>query len=149
MNPPLTLLEEIVLLSVDDETGAHHPLPPFALGLGMAGAVLADLSMAGRISTDGPQVKALNADPTRNPLLDPWLALIAKESQEHSVHYWLSILANEKRNPIRGACPSHRAGDFKKGGQKNPMGSGFEALSDHSQRGESGSPHALGATYPQ
>ena len=38
MNPPLTLLEEIVLLSVDDETGAHHPLPPFALGLGMAGA---------------------------------------------------------------------------------------------------------------
>jgi len=97
MNPPLTLVEEIVLLSLDDETGAHLPLPPFALGLGMAGAVLADLSMAGRISTDGPQVKALNADPTGNPLLDPWLALIAKESQEHSVHYWLSIFANEKK----------------------------------------------------
>jgi hypothetical protein len=97
MKPPLALIEEIVLLSLDDETGAHLPLPLFALGLGMGGAVLADLSMAGRISTDGPQVKALNADPTGNPLLDPWLALIAKDSQEHSVHYWLSILANEKK----------------------------------------------------
>ena len=47
MKPPLALIEEIVLLSLDDETGAHLPLPPFALGLGMAGAVLADLSMAG------------------------------------------------------------------------------------------------------
>ncbi|MBJ7392170.1 MAG: hypothetical protein JHC85_11420 [Chthoniobacterales bacterium] len=26
MNPPLTLLEEIELLSLDDETGAHLPL---------------------------------------------------------------------------------------------------------------------------
>ena len=97
MKPPLALIEEIVLLSLDDETGAHLPLPPFALGLGMAGALLDDLSMAGRICTDGPQVKVLNAETTGNPLLDPWLALIAKDSQEHSVHYWLSILANEKK----------------------------------------------------
>ena len=97
MKPPLALIEEIVLLSLDDETGAHYPLPPFALGLGMAGAVLADLSIAGRISIDGPQVKVINAQPTGNPLLDPWLALIAKDTQNHSVHYWLSILANEKK----------------------------------------------------
>ena len=97
MKPPLALIEEIALLSLDDETGAHLPLPPFALGLGMAGAVLADLSIAGRISTEGPQVKVLNAEPTGNPLLDPWLALIAKDIQNHSFHYWLSILANEKK----------------------------------------------------
>lgn len=97
MKPPLALIEEIALLSLDDETGAQLPLPPFALGLGMAGAVLADLSIAGRISTDGPQVKVINAEPTGNPLLDPWLALIAKDTQNHSVHYWLSILANEKK----------------------------------------------------
>ncbi|MCX6975164.1 MAG: GPP34 family phosphoprotein [Verrucomicrobia bacterium] len=97
MNPPLTLLEEFVLLSLDDETGAHLLLPSFALGLGMGGAVLADLSIAGRISTGGAQVQVLNAEPTGNPLLDPWLALIAKDSQDHSIHYWLSILTNEKK----------------------------------------------------
>jgi hypothetical protein len=32
MNPPLALVEEIVLLSLDDTTGAHLPLMPQAIG---------------------------------------------------------------------------------------------------------------------
>ena len=47
-----------------------------------------------------------------------WLVLIAKDYQDHAVHYWLPFSTTKKRNQIRGACPSHQAGDFKKGGQK-------------------------------
>ena len=98
MNPPLTLVEEIVLLSLDDATGAHLPLLPHAIAYGLAGAVLADLEMAGRIATDTKCVKVLNAASTGNPLLDPWLQRIAAEEKCHPISYWLGILSDQKRD---------------------------------------------------
>ena len=88
MNPPLTLVEEIELLSLDDKTGAHLPLLPEALGYGLAGAILADLEMAGRIATSGKVVE-VNRDLEMHPELvnedaygRGWLAVIAAESWE-------------------------------------------------------------------
>ena len=98
MNPPLTLVEEIVLLSLDDATGAHLPLLPHTIGYGLAGAVLADLEMAGRIATDTKCVKVLNAALTGNSLLDPWLKRIGAEEKCHPISYWLGILSDEKRD---------------------------------------------------
>ncbi|MEI8294142.1 MAG: GPP34 family phosphoprotein [bacterium] len=97
MNPPLTLVEEMVLLSLDDTTGAHLPLMPQAIGYGLAGAVLADLEMAGRIATRTKCVEILHAVPTGNPLLDPWLHRIASDARCHPIAYWLSVLSDEKR----------------------------------------------------
>ena len=85
MNPPLTLVEEIALLSLDDKTGAHLPLLPEALGYGLAGAILADLEMAGRLVTSGKVVEVRNSTPTGNSLLDPWLERIAAETQSHPI----------------------------------------------------------------
>lgn len=96
MNPPLTLVEELELLSLDDKTGAHLPLLPEALGYGLAGAILADLEMAGRLSTGGKVVEVRDATPTGNPLLDPWLARIVAEPAPHPIPYWISILSDEK-----------------------------------------------------
>ena len=98
MKPPLTLVEEIVLLSPNDETGAHLPLPPSALGYGLAGAILSDLIMAERIAVDEGSVKILNSQTTNNPLLDPWLQRIVDEPYVHSIHYWISAIADEKRD---------------------------------------------------
>ena len=98
MNPPLALVEEIVLLSLDDTTGAHLPLMPQAIGYGLAGAVLADLEMAGRIATRTKCVEVLSATPTGNPLLDPWLQRIAAAEKCHSIAYWLLTLSDEKRD---------------------------------------------------
>ncbi len=98
MKPPLTLVEEIVLLSLNDETGAHFPLPPSALGYGLAGAILSDLIMAERIAVDEGSVKILNSQTTNNPLLDPWLQRIVDEPYVHSIHYWISAIADEKRD---------------------------------------------------
>ena len=98
MKPPLTLVEEIVLLSLNDETGAHLPLPPSALGYGLAGAILSDLIMAERIAVDEGSVRILNSQTTNNPLLDPWLQRIVDEPYVHSIHYWISAISSEKRN---------------------------------------------------
>lgn len=96
MKPPLILGEEIVLLSLDDSTGAHLPLMPQALGYGLAGAVLADLELAGRIATQTKCVEVLDATPTGNPLLDPWLHQIAADKKRHPIAHWLQTLSNEK-----------------------------------------------------
>lgn len=96
MTPPLTLVEEIELLSLDDKTGAHLPLLPEALGYGLAGAILADLEMAGRISSGSKVVEVKNSTPTGNSLLDPWLARLVAEQKIHPISYWLSVFSDEK-----------------------------------------------------
>lgn len=96
MNPPLTLLEEVVLLSLDDTTGAHLPLMPQAIGYGLAGAVLGDLEMAGRLKTETKRVEVINADPVGNALLDPWLKRISDEEKAHPLAYWLDVFSNER-----------------------------------------------------
>lgn len=94
---PLTFTEEIVLLALDDKTGAPLPLPVTALAYGLAGAVLADLAVAGKIDTDEKKLVVLDARPTGDPLLDPWLALIAAEKSSHPVAHWLSVLADRQQ----------------------------------------------------
>ena len=94
---PLTFTEEIVLLALDDQTGAQLPLPVTALSYGLAGAVLADLAVAGKIDTDEKKLVVLDATPTSDPLLDPWLALIAADKTVHPVAHWLSVLADRQR----------------------------------------------------
>jgi Golgi phosphoprotein 3 len=96
MTPPLNLVEELELLSLDDKTGAHLPLMPEALGYGLAGAILADLEMAGRLSTAGKIVELKSSAPTGNSLLDPWLERIAADSKNHAIAYWLSVFSDEK-----------------------------------------------------
>jgi hypothetical protein len=94
---PLTFTEEIVLLALDDQTGAQLPLPVTALSYGLAGAVLADLALAGKIDTDEKKLVVLDATPTGDPLLDPWLALIAADKTAYPVAHWLSVLADRQR----------------------------------------------------
>lgn len=93
---PLTFTEEIVLLALDDRTGAPLPLPVTALAYGLAGAVLADLAVAGKIDTDEKKLVVLDAAPTGDALLDPWLALIASDTNVHPVAHWLSVLADRQ-----------------------------------------------------
>lgn len=94
--PQLTFTEEIVLLALDDKTGAPLPLPVTALGYGLAGAVLADLAVAGKIDTDTKKLIVLDPTPTGDPLLDPWLAMIVAEKTIHPVAHWLAVLSDRQ-----------------------------------------------------
>lgn len=86
-------MEELVLLALDDRTGEPLDLPPDALGYGLAGAIILDLSLAGRVDTDLQQLTVINPAPTGDNLLDPWLELFQAALPPNSVMFWLRELS--------------------------------------------------------
>jgi golgi phosphoprotein 3 len=85
----LTLVEEITLLALDDQTGQWLDLPLNALAFGLAGAVIADLFLARRIDTDPQQLTVLDPTPVGDATLDPWLARLARASKPQTVAQWI------------------------------------------------------------
>jgi hypothetical protein len=74
---PITLAELLLLIAYDDD-GTRIGRSQ-AVDLGLGGAVLAELAIAGRITVSGRQVRVVDAAPTGDPLLDGALAGIAAE----------------------------------------------------------------------
>ena len=52
----LRFSEEVLLLALDEKTGRLHPLPERAIEFALAGAVLAELAAAKRITTDATRL---------------------------------------------------------------------------------------------
>lgn len=94
---PLTFVEEIALLSLDDATGELLPMPAMGMAYAMAGAVLCDLALQNRIDTDPEKLVLLSGEPTGDPLLDPALAKIVATATPLKVSGWLSRLAEDAR----------------------------------------------------
>lgn len=95
---PLTLVEEMLLLALDDATGELRPMPVMGLEYSLAGALLADLALAGRLDSDPRQVIVLSREPTGDALLDEPLAALAASSVPLSVAQWLQALAGDSRS---------------------------------------------------
>jgi golgi phosphoprotein 3 len=89
----LTLVEELALLTLDDKTGRQIDLPLNALGYGLAGAIILDLSLVGCVDTDLHQLTVVNSTPTGDALFDPWLSRFQAELQPKSVMFWLREMA--------------------------------------------------------
>jgi len=77
-SPPLTILEEFLLLALDDSVGRFYPLARSTLDCTLAGAVLMDLSLRHRIDNDLHDLFVTDASPTGSPVLDPALAILAR-----------------------------------------------------------------------
>ncbi|OEJ34491.1 GOLPH3/VPS74 family protein [Streptomyces subrutilus] len=71
----VTLAEEIMLLSLDDESGAARQRQ--AVGWAVAGGILLELVMAGRVTVKGKYLELADETPTGEELLDGRLGLIA------------------------------------------------------------------------
>ncbi|MFD4371918.1 GPP34 family phosphoprotein [Streptomyces sp. NPDC058486] len=71
----ITLAEEITLLSLDDESGEAKERQ--SASWAVAGGILLDLALAGRVSVAGGRLTVTDESPTGEPLLDERLALIA------------------------------------------------------------------------
>ncbi|MFF2774063.1 GPP34 family phosphoprotein [Streptomyces sp. NPDC058052] len=88
----ITLAEEITLLSLDDESGAAKERQ--AASWAVAGGILLDLAIAGRVSVTGGRLAVTDESPTGEPLLDERLALIAawagKKGKAPKVTEWLT-----------------------------------------------------------
>lgn len=93
----LTMPEEILLLLLDDETGKPVGLPGPAGDLALAGAILMELALAGRIDTDLDRLVLVQKRPTGDALLDGVLARLAAGEAaggaERSSRWWIQDIA--------------------------------------------------------
>ena len=68
--------EELLLLALDPATGTTAQ--PQSLDLGLAGAQLVELALAGRIAPDGDRIAVVVPRPTGDPTLDCALELLRR-----------------------------------------------------------------------
>ena len=89
----LTLPEELVLIALDDDSGSLLRLPPYALEVAVAAAIVMELTLEGRIDTDAERLFLLSPAPTGNALLDESLAAIAARTENQPTAEWLRVFA--------------------------------------------------------
>jgi hypothetical protein len=94
----LTLFEEFFLLSIDDENGS--PLPSVAdnLGYGLSGALLAELSLQGKVRvSDTHRLELVDSAKTGDEMLDEALGQVQESSQVRKVTYWVKHFSDEPK----------------------------------------------------
>lgn len=91
----LTLAEEIVLLSLDDETGRPVGRAGMAPDLALAGALLMELALAGKVDTDRDRLFVVETTPTGDALRDGILARLAAPGTPADARGVLPLLARD------------------------------------------------------
>lgn len=95
MSTPLTLAEEIVLLSLDDATGRPVGRGGMAPDLALAGAMLMDLALAGRLDTDRDRLLVTDATATGDAVLDSVLAAATAPGAPADARGLIHLLARD------------------------------------------------------
>ncbi len=80
----MILPEEIVLLTLDDATGEVVGRQGMAAGTALAGAVLMELSLQGRVDTDGEKLLLPSGTPTGHTVLDDALRVLTLQAPADS-----------------------------------------------------------------
>ena len=99
----LRFAEEIMLLLLNDEDGEFVPVPGWSLQCAFAGAVLMDLALEHRIDTDVEKLVLVDPTPIGDELLDPTLALIARETKTYDARHWVERIADKSDEIREGA----------------------------------------------
>jgi len=89
----LSLPDELILMLLNEESGYFRQVPGWDLNCAVVGAVLAELSLIGRIDTDMDSLILLDRTPTGDPILDPSLEEIADEPEQRNAQFWIERLA--------------------------------------------------------
>jgi hypothetical protein len=91
----MRLADELVLLAHNDEGAAE--LSSYSLNLGLAGAVLLDLALAGKFDVDGDgKIVVTDATPTGDPVLDASLSTVANDKKTRTPREWVAKLTAGK-----------------------------------------------------
>ena len=85
----MRLTEELILLMLDEDSGYLEMVPGWDFACVMAGAVIADLTLQGRVDTDLEALYLIDPTPTGDELLDPTLLDISRAKQTSSTQYWI------------------------------------------------------------
>ncbi len=86
----LTLADEIVVLMLDDRSGELREVFGGVTGVAIAGGLLMELALLGRIDTDLHSLFVVDTKPTGDDLLDATLREIAAEPGRNSSAWWVS-----------------------------------------------------------
>ncbi|MCF7911382.1 MAG: GPP34 family phosphoprotein [Candidatus Cloacimonetes bacterium] len=88
-NCKLSIAEEFLLLSLDDEKGVVCNQPFMGLEFGLAGAVLMELALMGRLRVDEKKLEVLADSATGNQIFDDALAMISSQQAVEDAKYWV------------------------------------------------------------
>jgi golgi phosphoprotein 3 len=86
----LTLADEIVVLMLRDDTGAINPARAASANIAIAGGLLMELSLLGRIDTDLTSLFIVDPNPVGDELLDQALGEIAAAPSKRSSVWWIN-----------------------------------------------------------
>ncbi|WP_426957165.1 GOLPH3/VPS74 family protein [Muricoccus radiodurans] len=90
----MTMPEEILLLTLD-EAGRPVGVPAPAVDLAVAGAVLMELALAGRVDSDPDRLYLAAPSPLGDPMLDDVLARIASRTPPSDSRWWMEHLSKD------------------------------------------------------
>jgi hypothetical protein len=94
-----TLPEELLLFAYDDVTG--RPLRGSTeVGCALAGAILVELAMAGRVTVVDGKLSVLDLAPTGDPIFDEVLARIASVETPLKPERWVAKLRSGLRDKV-------------------------------------------------
>ncbi len=91
----LTFAEEILLLTLDDESGKFVYADSTELRYALAGSVLMDLALRSKIDTDLKKLYVVDSTPTGEEILDRYLTTISAVNEDHSTRYWVTEIAKD------------------------------------------------------
>ena len=84
-----------MLLLLDDRTGRPVGLPPPAADFAVAGAVLMELSLGGRIDTDLTELNVTSTVSTGDRVLDDALVMIINHESKQDSRFWIGELSGK------------------------------------------------------
>jgi Golgi phosphoprotein 3 len=88
----LTLADEIIVLMLRDDTGAIRPARAASANIAIAGGLLMELALLGRIDTDLTSLFIVDPNPAGDELLDHVLREIAAQPVKRSSMWWINQL---------------------------------------------------------
>jgi Golgi phosphoprotein 3 len=94
----LTLADEIVVLMLRDDIGDIKSGRADSANIAIAGGILMELSLLGRIDTDLTSLFIIDPKPVGDELLDPVLHQIAAEPVKRSSLWWIERLTLHNRD---------------------------------------------------
>ncbi len=91
----LSFAEEIMLLLLEDEDGRMIHVPELSMRCVLAGAVLMELALAGKIDTDLEKLMVLDTEKTDDEMLDLALERIVAADRVEAARFWVEHLARD------------------------------------------------------
>lgn len=85
----LSIAEEFLLLSLDDEKGVVCNQPFMGMEFGLSGAVLMELALLGKIKAEEKSLLVVDNTPTENQIFDDAMAMIASQHPDEDAKYWV------------------------------------------------------------